>query len=218
MSESTYGTTLFATSNGSLDIYPDNVASKFTNHLKSEIKLNPDVNYEVRLANLHVPLYETSLIADDFEDSCIKYNIGTFYFDELSEGKYVLNKSTAKTLFTLAPNVNIDGLFDQGDLKKYSFNHTSPDNDIVRDLTGKPAMRSLKESFIHNLGHSLRVRETKPSSPNHRSEEQILAYFKETLLKSDVYANGSNLRGPYNLLGRWFSDLNYFMFSEFSFL
>ena len=109
--EATHGTTLYAVSNSSEELYPENNAAKFTNTLKSQIKLNPNLEYEVKLTNLHVPLYETCLVANDFEESTIKYNIGTFYIDDRFRGSYVLDETSVKPLFTLAPNVNIDGIF-----------------------------------------------------------------------------------------------------------
>ena len=47
--------TLFVTSNANLDMYPDNKASKFTNVLKQPIKLDPNVEFQARLANFHIP-------------------------------------------------------------------------------------------------------------------------------------------------------------------
>lgn len=50
--------TLFVTSNANLDMYPDNHASKFTNVLKKPIKLDPNVEFQTRLANFHIPNVE----------------------------------------------------------------------------------------------------------------------------------------------------------------
>ena len=50
--------TLFVMSNAILDIYPGNTASKFTNVLKESIKLDPDIEFQIRLANFHIPNVE----------------------------------------------------------------------------------------------------------------------------------------------------------------
>ena len=214
--ESSNGVSLFATSNGSLDLYPKNCAAKFTNILKSEIKLNPDVNYEIRLTNLHSPKFETILVKDDFEHSYIRYNLGVFQFDDTIEGRYKLDENTVKTLFTLAPNQNINGLFENDNLQKFNFE--SPDNNFITDFSGLPSIRALKDSFMIKLGHSLRLKQSNPITANEAIEAKILKLFKDTLKKDSIYASSSNLRGPFSLLGRWYSDLNYFMFSEYNFM
>lgn len=214
--ESSNGVSLFATSNGSLDLFPNNCAAKFTNNLKSEIKLNPDVNYEIRLTNLHSPKFEAILVKDDFEHSYIRYNLGVFQFDDTIEGRYKLDKSSVRTLFTLAPNQNINGLFENENLQKFNFE--SPDNDFITDFSGLPSLRALKDSFMIKLGHSLRIKQSDPLTENEKNEAKILSYFKETLKQDSIYASSSNLRGPFSLLGRWYSDLNYFMFSEYNFM
>ena len=39
-------------------MYPDNHASKFRNVLKKPIKLDPNVEFQTRLANFHIPNVE----------------------------------------------------------------------------------------------------------------------------------------------------------------
>ena len=50
--------TIFVTSNANLDMYPGNEASKFTNVLQQTIRLNPNVDYQARLANFHITSVE----------------------------------------------------------------------------------------------------------------------------------------------------------------
>ena len=73
--------TLFLTSNASLDVYSDNSASKFTNVLKEPIRLDPNSNFELRLANFHIPNVEYVLKKDDFSGSSLVYNVGLFQYD-----------------------------------------------------------------------------------------------------------------------------------------
>ena len=58
--------TLFVTSNANLDVYPRNSASKFTNVLMETIRLDPNIDYMIRLANFHIPNVEYILKKNDF--------------------------------------------------------------------------------------------------------------------------------------------------------
>ena len=60
--------TIFLTSNANLDMYPNNDASKFTNVLKQSIRLNPNVDYQARLANFHIPNVEYVFKKYEFEE------------------------------------------------------------------------------------------------------------------------------------------------------
>ena len=87
----------YGMSNNSNDQYPFNKASSFTNNLKNRIVLDANVKYNVNLHNFHVPLHEISLVANDFYESNLQYNIGLFYHDPESHfGGYVLDKTTVK--------------------------------------------------------------------------------------------------------------------------
>ena len=77
--------TIFLTSNANLDMFPNNEASKFTNVLKQSIKLNPNIDYQARLANFHIPNVECILKKNDFEESSLKYHIGLFEYDTTAE-------------------------------------------------------------------------------------------------------------------------------------
>ena len=63
--EEIYGTHIYAMSNSSLDQYPSNTASSFENTLKSRIKLNPNLRYNVKLHNYHIPLHEVCLVGGE---------------------------------------------------------------------------------------------------------------------------------------------------------
>ena len=216
--EAKHGTVIYAASNGNLEMYPDNNPSAFINLLKTNVKLDPDIQYTVKLHNFHIPLHETSLIAGDYEESSIKYNVGLFYYDKRKTGRYMIDPSSVRNLFTLAPEVNIDGVFGEGE---HHFNIGDPSNDINKDLGGgKPSVRSLKEDFINRVGLSLKLNDKETNLDKKNREIQLLRYFKETLRKNPRRKanSSSNLSGPNNLMGRFLSDLNYFMFNEFTFL
>ena len=213
--EAQSGCSILATCNGSTDIFPDNNASKFTNTLKSQIRLNPNLDYEICLSNLHTPAYEALLVGDDFEGSYIKYNIGLFLMDPRASQHYTLKSDTSRELFRLAPNRDIHGLFSHND-REHRYNFKSPNNDVARDKSGLPAIRQLKDKFIDELSSSLHL---DPRGDRERllRETKILDYFRATLAKNAVYSD--MLRGPKsNLLARWFSDLNILLFSEFTHL
>ena len=210
--ESLYGTVIYATSNGSIIQYPDNKPSQFINTLKSQIKLDPNLKYNVKLHNYHIPLYETCLVGGDYINSCLEYNIGFFIHDP-NKQSYVLDQSSVKRLFTLAPEVNIDGIFDNEEYHLFKYNVNDPSNDIRNDIVGgKPSLRALKENFIHDLGMSLKLNEKQKDKTILNREMINLKVFK------DMLAKRNDKLPPHNLFGRFFSDLNYFLLDEFSFL
>ena len=145
--------TLFLTSNANLDMFPNNNASKFTNVLKETVKLNPNVDFQARLANFHIPNVECILKKNDFESSSLKYNIGLFEYD-ITRDRYFENKIYRRELFRLAPNKDIEGLFESSSHKSF-FNPSNPENNSEMDLLGKPYIRVKKDKFMFNLNHSL---------------------------------------------------------------
>ena len=89
---------IFVTSNANLEMYPDNEASKFTNVLKQTIKQNPNVDYQARLANFHIPSVEYVLKKGDFEGSSLKYHISLFEYDPSTRG-YLKHEKYRRELF-----------------------------------------------------------------------------------------------------------------------
>ena len=215
--ESVHGTVLYVQSNGSLDLYPQNKPHLFRNVLRNKIRLDPNLRYQISLHQLHVPLYQTCLVANDFEESSIRYNLGVFYCDEKNGGQYNLHENSESTLFRLAPEVNVDAIFTDGELKQFNFDSNSQDYDLSRDVTGKPSHRTLKENFMTELGKVLKLNTSEKNDVRER-ESMILNFLKDQLSLSDVYKKSVNLSPSNNLIGRFFSDLNYFMFCEFTFL
>ena len=201
--------TLFLTSNASLDVYSNNNSSKFTNVLKEAIRLDPNVNFEARLANFHIPNVEYIFKKDDFSGSSLIYNVGLFQYNTEKE-RYFENKQYTKELFRLAPDRNIEGLFEQSSRKTlYGGGGANEDNGAM-DALGKPYARVKREKFLATLSHSLRL---KPSAGNKYTNELVfLSLFKEYLNRSNIYKFGT----LDNLLINQFLDLNYIQMASFN--
>ena len=163
-------------------MFPDNCASQFTNVLKETIKLDPDVGFEARLANFHIPNVEYVLKADDFDTSSLIYNIGLFEYDTNREG-YFQNPNYAKELFRLAPDKNIEGLFEKSSCKS-TYDASNPENNTRLDMLGKPYGRMQKEKFLFNLNRSLKLSRAEPDKYNR--ELKILNWFKLFLAKKKI--------------------------------
>ena len=159
------------TSQGSLDIFPKNVANSFTNVLKTKINLNPNIDYEVGLTNLHVPAYSCFLHKNDHVNSNIQYNIGLFNF---KHGRYELDRNFNKKLFSLAPGKNISGLYRESEYESTDFSNTMQDS--VEEL-GKHVKRSHREKFMEELNASL-VLEYEGQRSNYDLIQSHLAYHK----------------------------------------
>ena len=166
--------TLFLTSNANLDMFSDNCASQFTNVLKETIKLDPNVEFQARLANFHIPNVEYILKSNDFDTSSLIYNIGLFEYDTNREA-YFQNPNYARELFRLAPDKNIEGLFEKSS-RKSTYDASNPENNTRLDLLGKPYGRLQKEKFMFNLNHSLKLSRAKADKYNR--ELKILNWFK----------------------------------------
>ena len=101
--------------------FPDNSANRFCNVLTLPVDLDVDRAYVVGLTNLHVPIHRCVLEKDDHRSSNIQYNIGLFKYTE--EEGYILDTSfPTKKLFSLAPNININGLYADGEDSRASSN------------------------------------------------------------------------------------------------
>ena len=122
-SESEYGTSLVLHSGSNADIIFDNTPTTFTNVLKNPIKLSQENQYEVGLANIHIPSYQEILEKNDFERSFIQYNLGLFTHNKVT-GKWNLIKGSNRKLWKIAPDKTFDGLDDRYldvDSEKYSY-------------------------------------------------------------------------------------------------
>ena len=80
----------------------------FTNVLKTPIKLGPG-DWEVGLANLHIPAYQQTLEKNDYARSSITYNIGLFTYNN-STGEWELIKDSNRELWKMTPDKTFDGL------------------------------------------------------------------------------------------------------------
>ena len=80
----------------------------FTNVLKSPIKLGPG-DWEVGLANLHIPAYQQTLEKNDYARSSISYNMGMFTYNH-SSGEWELIKNSNRELWKMTPDRTFDGL------------------------------------------------------------------------------------------------------------
>ena len=122
-SESEYGTSLVLHSGSNGDIIFDNTPTTFTNVLKNPIKLSQENQYEVGLANIHIPSYQKILEKNDFERSFIQYNLGLFTHNKVT-GKWNLIKGSNRKLWKIVPDKTFDGLDDRYldvDSEKYSY-------------------------------------------------------------------------------------------------
>ena len=200
--ESSYGTTLFICSNGSLDSFPENTASCFTNRLKSGISLNHNIKYEVQLANLHIPAYENILIKGDYENSFLSYNIGQFIYDPSSR-RYKLKDDSTKELFRLAPNRDFEGLFGLGDSSVQYYRFNPNDNS-----QGNPSLNIQKENMLRELGKSL---ELNKSSKSIKKENKFVSYLKKRIHRADHFKKKFEEN---NLMGIWYSEINGLLFAD----
>ena len=198
--ESEYGLSLFLTSQGNLEDFPNNKANAFNNIFSHGINLDHDKNYEVTLASFHLPSYVKSLVKNDFENSYIEYRLGFFKYNEYTLS-YDLDKESSYPLFKLAPDKDFSGIY----LKE----HENLEHKLHSDLTQK------KSSFINSLSKSLKL------SQNASQQEKICyKLYTDSLYSSELNSNGVHEED--NLMCQYFKDydllffknLNHFTHSE----
>ena len=80
----------------------------FTNVLPRPIKLGPG-DWEVGLANLHMPTYQQTLAKNDYARSYISYNMGMFTYNKY-KGEWELIKNSNRELWKMTPDRTFDGL------------------------------------------------------------------------------------------------------------
>ena len=104
--EKSHGTTILAHSDGSIDAYPQNSPSSFTNILQKPLHLDNDEIFEVGISNVHLPTKQYILLKDD-DESAITYNIGLFLYDKVID-EWILIKNSDRVMFTYIPSKNIE--------------------------------------------------------------------------------------------------------------
>lgn len=137
VTESEYGVSLTLHSEGSIDTYPSNSPSSFTNVLKIPVRLGGyNDEYEVCLSNIHVPAYQHYLLkTSDGRENDIKFQIGMFGYDA-EIGDWRLFENSKVDVFSYGLHKNISGL-------------EHDDNDVSRD------------DFIKRLNRSFGIKEKK---------------------------------------------------------
>ena len=78
--EKGHGASILLHSEGSIDAFPKNTPSKFTNILQNPLYLDNDEDFVVGVSNVHLPTNQYILLKNDIESS-ITYNRGIFFYD-----------------------------------------------------------------------------------------------------------------------------------------
>ena len=121
VSESEYGLTLTLHSKANSDIYKNNTPSAFTNNLKHPIKLSLDEQYELCLANIHSPAYQSCMLKkSDTIRNDINFHIGMFMYNE-DESDWRLLQDSKIDLWTYSLNKDISGLELDNDVSRTDF-------------------------------------------------------------------------------------------------
>ena len=181
--------------------------------LTQPIVLNPNIKYEIQLANIHASSFEKMLVAGDYGESYISYNISLFNYDKDSQS-YKVNDRFTRELFRLAPSKDVEGLFEYG-TGNIDFNKTIPNDNGANDvITGKPSQRYQKDEFIKKLSSSMEIKKELNSA--FFEKNAILGLLKKNLTRgggAEIY--NKKFRGNNNLLARWFSEANSMLFADF---
>lgn len=121
VSESEYGLTLTLHSKANSDIYKNNRPSAFTNNLKHPIRLSLDEQYELCLANIHSPAYQSCLLKkSDINRNGINFHIGMFMYNE-DESDWELMQDSKIDLWSYSLNRDISGLELDNDVSRTDF-------------------------------------------------------------------------------------------------
>ena len=175
------GMSVYVTSNGSLDVCPENSLDTFQNVFDQPIRLNDNESYQVALANYSIPAFEAKLYALDYEKSAINYNIGIFSFNKKSR-QYETVPGLNHNLFSLAPNKPIFGVPTEYD----TFNIKSVFNDPVMDTSGgMPTGRLARVNYIKRLLHSL-ILDPKLNQSDSLQQSEFLNLIKQAFAKHPI--------------------------------
>ena len=107
--ESEYGLSFVLHSKANKDVYRDNKPTSFTNIFKKAVKLDDKSDYQIGLANIHLPIFQNVLVKNDYTRSSIRYNMGMFLYNK-SLGKWNLLPNSKRELWRLAPNTDFQGI------------------------------------------------------------------------------------------------------------
>ena len=196
---------LYVTSNGSLELYPNNTPSDFTNILKHPILLDPNLEYEVKLNQYHIPPVQFTLGQNDFIDSSITYNIGYFTYDNTMR-KYKPENKYSKELFRLAPGTNLEGLYRQTPLE---LSNIKPSTDSEVNIIGRPYDLVIRENFFKKLNSSLSLdtSDRKKYSIQKRNLDLLKKHFNEKEGDTDFGVKD-------NFFGHYHSTLNFVLLNK----
>ena len=114
--EKSHGATILVHSEGSVDAFPQNSPSNFTNILQKPLNLDNDEEFVVGVSNVHLPTKQYILLKNDIESS-VTYNVGMFLFDKVMDD-WILLKNSNRTLCTYTPIKNIEPVLTDSDAER----------------------------------------------------------------------------------------------------
>ena len=153
VSESEYGLTLTLHSKANSDIYKNNTPSAFTNNLKHPIKLSLDEQYELCLANIHSPAYQSCMLKkSDTIRNDINFHIGMFMYNE-DESDWRLLQDSKIDLWTYSLNKDISGLELDNDVSRTDFVKRFNNSFKVNSEQTNPVTRKCLSIFHSFLSH-----------------------------------------------------------------
>ena len=192
-------------SNGSLEIHPSNTCSKFINQFHTPIDLPSQEKYTIGVTKFSLPKFQAKLYEKDFKESQISYNISLFKYDK-ERSIYLPDENSTVELFTLAPNVDIYGLWPPGgeNINQNNFFSKIDHGEKLKGPFHHPATPTfngshiLKKDFLEGYGHSLVLDINLPAVEFER-QELLLKLFKKYIKKYalfDASITDENLRSP----------------------
>ena len=153
VSESEYGLTLTLHSKANSDIYKNNTPSAFTNNLKHPIRLSLDEQYELCLANIHSPAYQSCMLKkSDTIRNDINFHIGMFMYNE-DESDWRLLQDSKIDLWTYSLNKDISGLELDNDVSRTDFVKRFNNSFKVNSEQTNPVTRKCLSIFHSFLSH-----------------------------------------------------------------
>ena len=114
--EKSHGAPILVHSEGSIDAFPQNCPSSFTNILQKPLNLDNHEEFVVGVSNVHLPTKQYILLKNDIESS-ITYNVGMFIFDKAIDD-WILMKNSNRMLFTYTPIKNIEPVLTDSDAER----------------------------------------------------------------------------------------------------
>ena len=158
----------------------------FTNVLNRPIKLGPG-DWEVGLANLHIPTYQQTLEKNDHARSYVSYNLGMFTYND-SNGEWELIKNSNRELWKMTPDRTFDGL-DENNIDSH-LERQHYINSFMESLklashteTGKKCL----ELYLNALGVGGRQEKNLFNPPPKDNETLSFKNLPENMKPADVY-------------------------------